>query len=148
MDQGASAVDEVISRMDEYFLTREDWDTIVELGLDQYKDSVVLKKISTATKTSFTKKYNSRDHPIAFHKAESLGKVPKKIAAAGPVPDLEEAFDFDDDVDVVDESEDKNGSNNDADHDSLIKATKQKGKASTQKSAMAKGKSRANAKKG
>lgn len=38
-------------------------------------------------------RYNSRDHPIAFHKAETLGKVPKKLASAGPAPDLEEAFD-------------------------------------------------------
>lgn len=51
-----SAVDEVIERMDEYFISREDWDTIVELGLDDHKDDLVLKKISTATKTSFTKK--------------------------------------------------------------------------------------------
>ena len=32
------------------------------------------------------------EHPVAFHKAVDLGKAPKKIAAAGPVPDLEEAF--------------------------------------------------------
>lgn len=120
-----SAVDETIEFMDEYFLTREDWDTIVELGVGDNVDTHVLKKISTATKTSFTKKYvlcsvlcrhptvrylaeslrsctrthtrvhryNSRDHPVAFHKAELLGKAPKKIAAAGPAPDLEEAFD-------------------------------------------------------
>ncbi|KAI0820704.1 replication factor RFC1 C terminal domain-containing protein [Trametes gibbosa] len=56
MEQGASAVDGVIDYMDEYFLTREDWDTIVELGVDQRVDSIVTKKISTATKTSFTKK--------------------------------------------------------------------------------------------
>ena len=46
----------MIERMDEYYLSREDWDTVVELGLDQHKDDLVLKKISTATKTSFTKK--------------------------------------------------------------------------------------------
>lgn len=104
-------VDEVIERMDEYFITREDWDTVVELGLDQNKDELILKKVSTATKSSFTKKYaqgflillptdihdhyryNSRDHPIPFHKAQDLGKAPKKIAAAGPLPDLEEALD-------------------------------------------------------
>lgn len=51
-----SAVDDVIETMDEYFLTREDWDTIVELGVDERADAHVLKKISTATKTSFTKK--------------------------------------------------------------------------------------------
>jgi replication factor C subunit 1 len=42
--------------MDEYYLTKEDWDTIVELGLDDKKDDLVLKKISTATKTTLTKK--------------------------------------------------------------------------------------------
>lgn len=51
-----SAVDEVIERMDDYYLNREDWDTLVELGLDEYKDDLVLKKISTATKTAFTRK--------------------------------------------------------------------------------------------
>lgn len=50
------AVDDIIERMDEYYLSREDWDTIVELGVDQNKDELVLKKISTSTKTSFTKK--------------------------------------------------------------------------------------------
>ena len=45
--------------MDDYFISREDWDTIVELGVDQNKDDLVLKKISTATKTSFTRKYVS-----------------------------------------------------------------------------------------
>ena len=88
-----NAVDDTIDMMDEYFLTREDWDTIVELGVGDNTDAHVLKKISTATKTAFTKKYNSRDHPVAFHKAEMLGKAPKKLAAAGPAPDLEEAFD-------------------------------------------------------
>ena len=82
----------MIARMDDYFLNRDDWDTLVELGLDEYKDELVLKKISTATKTALTRKYNAGDHPIAFHKATDLGKA-KKIAAAGPAPDLEEAFD-------------------------------------------------------
>lgn len=103
------AIDEVIDKMDDYFLNREDWDTIVELGVDEHRDDTVLRKISAATKTAFTKKwivryliscradrsrrYNANEHPIAFHKAVELGKAPKKIAAAGPAPDLEEAFD-------------------------------------------------------
>lgn len=52
-----SVVDEVIERMDEYYLSKESWDTIVELGVDANKDVDVLKKITTATKSSFTKKY-------------------------------------------------------------------------------------------
>jgi replication factor C subunit 1 len=51
-----SAVEDVIERMDEYFLSREDWDTVVELGVDQNKDDLILKKISAATKTTLTKK--------------------------------------------------------------------------------------------
>ncbi len=51
-----AAVDEVIQRMDEYYLSKEDWDTVVELGVDQNKDDLVLKKIPSAAKTSFTKK--------------------------------------------------------------------------------------------
>lgn len=50
-------VDQVIEQMDEYYLSKEEWDTIVELGVDDNKDDIVLKKISTAVKTSFTKKY-------------------------------------------------------------------------------------------
>lgn len=78
--------------MDDYYICREDWDTIVELGIGEQKEDVVLKKIPTATKSAFTRKYNSRDHPIPFHKAQDLGKVPKKLPG-GPAPDLEEAFD-------------------------------------------------------
>lgn len=51
-----SAVDKVIERMDEYFLSKEEWDTIVELGVGDKKDDLILKKIPTATKTAFTKK--------------------------------------------------------------------------------------------
>ncbi|KAL6304141.1 replication factor RFC1 C terminal domain-containing protein [Sparassis latifolia] len=147
MDEGASAVDDVIERMDEYFLTREDWDTVVELGLDEHKDDLVLKKISTATKTSLTRKYNSRDHPIPFHKAQDLGKVPKKLAALGPAPDLEEAFDVEEDI--VEESEDKPSSNDDdVTHDSLIKAPKKgKGTVSSKGKAIAQPKIKARAKK-
>lgn len=51
-----STVDEVITHMDKYYLSKEDWDTIVELGVDEKRDDAVLKKISTATKTALTKR--------------------------------------------------------------------------------------------
>ena len=51
-----SAVDEVIETMDDYYLSKEEWDTIVELGVEQNKDDIVLKKISSATKSAFTRK--------------------------------------------------------------------------------------------
>jgi replication factor C subunit 1 len=49
------AVDKVIERMDEYYLSKEDWETIVELGVGDNKDV----KIATAAKNSFTRKYVS-----------------------------------------------------------------------------------------
>lgn len=42
--------------MDEYYLSKEDWDSVIELGLGDNKDDIVLKKISTATKSSLTRK--------------------------------------------------------------------------------------------
>ncbi|KAF8554964.1 DNA replication factor C, large subunit [Imleria badia] len=125
VDDGSSAVDQVIERMDEYYLSREDWDTIVELGVDQNKDEVVLKKISAATKTAFTKKYNAGEHPIPFYKAMDLGKAPKKLAG-GPAPDLEEAFDVDDEIPDASDDEAKKGEEDGIGADKLISASKPK----------------------
>ena len=104
-----NAVSEVIERMDEYYLSKEDWDTILELGVDDKRDQIVAKDMSTATKTALTRKwvffitqkfhlkvydsyrYNASEHPIPFHRAQDLGKIPKKLAG-GPAPDLEEAY--------------------------------------------------------
>ena len=51
-----SSVSEVIERMDEYYLSKEDWDTILELGVDDKRDQIIAKDISTATKSALTKK--------------------------------------------------------------------------------------------
>jgi replication factor C subunit 1 len=42
--------------MDEYYLSKEDWDTVVELGVDQSKYDTVPKKITPTTKSTFTRK--------------------------------------------------------------------------------------------
>jgi len=56
IDDGADAVDEVIDHMDQYFLSKEEWDTIVELGVGPHQDEVVLKKIASQTKSTFTRR--------------------------------------------------------------------------------------------
>ena len=43
--------------MDDYYLSKDDWDTIVEIGVGDFTQDVVLKKIPTAAKTALTKKY-------------------------------------------------------------------------------------------
>ncbi|KAF6743059.1 purine nucleotide binding protein [Ephemerocybe angulata] len=125
IDHGADAVDEVIEHMDNYFLSKEEWDTIVELGVGPNQDEMILKKIPTAAKSSFTRKYNAGDHPIPFHKATDLGKAPKKLAA-GPAPDIEDAFEADNEVpDEVDDDKSKEDPE-DVTKDSLIKMSKKK----------------------
>ncbi|KAG5351781.1 hypothetical protein C0989_004990 [Termitomyces sp. Mn162] len=120
------AVVEVIERMDEYYLSKEDWDSVVELGVDQNKDDLVLKKISAATKTALTKKYNSSEHPIPFHKGQNVGK-PKKLGTE-PLPDLEEVYDLDEAVeDASDDDSQKNLKKpDDISGDKLIQVSKKK----------------------
>ena len=62
-----SVVNEVIECMDEYYLSKEDWDTILELGVDDKKDQIVAKNISTATKTALTKKWVIDTRIPSFH---------------------------------------------------------------------------------
>lgn len=43
--------------MDEYYITKEDWDALVELGVGEgFEMEPVLKSIPPATKTAFTRK--------------------------------------------------------------------------------------------
>ncbi|KAF7775848.1 hypothetical protein Agabi119p4_4241 [Agaricus bisporus var. burnettii] len=120
VDEGAGAVDKVIERMDAYYLSKEDWETIVELGVGENKDV----KIAAAAKSSFTRKYNGSDHPIPFHKAQDLGKMPKKLTG-GPAPDLEEAF-IDDILDDEEEDVKPKESIDDISGDKLIQAPKKR----------------------
>ncbi|KAJ2936442.1 hypothetical protein H1R20_g652, partial [Candolleomyces eurysporus] len=127
VDRGADAVEDVIEHMDEYYLSKEDWDTIVELGVGPNQDDAILKKINTAAKSSFTRKYNAAEHPIPFHKATDLGKAPKKLAGGGPAPDIEDAFEVDDAPDDADdEAKNKDDDAEDVTKDSLIKMAKKK----------------------
>ncbi|KAK8130254.1 ATPase family associated with various cellular activities (AAA) domain-containing protein [Apiospora kogelbergensis] len=99
-DEGKEAADEVIDLMDSYFLTREDFDSIKELGVGPQDESHV--NIDTQAKSTFTRLYNSRSHPVPFMKASSVAE-PKKIAK--DVPDLEEAIEEEDEGDAAEPAE-------------------------------------------
>jgi replication factor C subunit 1 len=51
--EGKEAVPEIIELMDEYFLTRDDWDAILELGVGDADMEKV--KIETQAKATFTR---------------------------------------------------------------------------------------------
>jgi replication factor C subunit 1 len=48
-------VDKVMPYLDEYFLNKEDWEALVELGVGDMEGEAMLKKIPTATKSTFTR---------------------------------------------------------------------------------------------
>ncbi|PBP20555.1 hypothetical protein BUE80_DR008663 [Diplocarpon rosae] len=99
--EGKDCVEDVIDLMDSYFLTREDYDYIMELGLGPQDQEQV--HLETQTKASFTRQYNARTHPLPFMKASSAA-VP--AAAKKAAPDLEEAFEEEDDGEIVEVRED------------------------------------------
>ncbi|GAA5961484.1 hypothetical protein JCM3765_003600 [Sporobolomyces pararoseus] len=150
-ERGSEAVQEVIDLMDEYYLTKEDWDAIVELGIGEgFNQEEVLKLIPPATKTAFTRKYNSTDHPIPFHKDDGSKAKAKKLGsgAGQEVPDNEDAFIDEDDLeeDGDDLGADSDDSQASIGKDKLIKSkaakkstAKPKTKASTTTKAKATG---------
>ena len=43
--------------MDEYYIGRDEWEAILELGVGDNNGEATLKNIATATKTAFTRKF-------------------------------------------------------------------------------------------
>ncbi|KAI1102295.1 replication factor RFC1 C terminal domain-containing protein [Jackrogersella minutella] len=120
-DEGKESVESVIDLMDSYFLTKEDFDSIKELGVGPQNEDLI--QIDTQTKSTFTRLYNAKPHPMSFMKASSV-VAPKQ--AARDKPDLEEAMDDeDDDVEVVEAADEDD--NVDIEKDKYIKKPKAKG---------------------
>ncbi|OAT09904.1 replication factor C subunit 1 [Blastomyces gilchristii SLH14081] len=129
---GKDAVEEVIDLMDSYFLTREDWDSIVELGLASMDEKKL--NIDSQTKATFTRLYNQQSHPLPFMKATSV-VAPKHLAKVKP--DLEDAIDESDEGEEILGEEETKGDESDLDlkKDKYVKLPKKtparKGKAAT-----------------
>lgn len=51
--EGKDSLPEIIELMDEYFLTKDDWDAIIELGVGPHDESTV--DIPSQTKAAFTR---------------------------------------------------------------------------------------------
>ena len=95
-DEGKDAAQSIIDFMDSYYLTKDDFDSLLELGVGEIEESKI--KIETSAKAAFTRTYNLQSHPMPFIKASTIGAPSAKGSGGGKLkPDLEEA---------VDESED------------------------------------------
>ncbi|KAI9843859.1 MAG: hypothetical protein M1838_002431 [Thelocarpon superellum] len=127
--EGKEAVPEVIDIMDHYYLNKDDFDAIVELGVGPMDMERV--KIPTQAKATFTRLYNQQSHPLSFMKASSV-QAPRK--AAKDKPDLEEAIEESDEDEVIDaeknanegESEGEEGEDVDLSKDKYVKQPKKK----------------------
>ncbi|CAK4030565.1 replication factor C subunit 1 like [Lecanosticta acicola] len=97
---GKDAVPEIIELMDSYFLTKDDFDAIMELGVGSADQENI--RIETQAKATFTRLYNQQSHPLPFMKASEV--VAPKKAPAKEKPDLEEAFE-ESEEEAVDEGE-------------------------------------------
>lgn len=122
--EGKDSVDDVIDLMDSYFLTREDFDSIKELGVGYMDEELV--SIETQTKSTFTRLYNQKAHPIPFMKASNVGAAPKK--ATKDVPDLEEAIEEEDEGDALEAADVVEDDEDDIKGDKYIKQPKAKAK--------------------
>ncbi|KFY08269.1 hypothetical protein V492_06392 [Pseudogymnoascus sp. VKM F-4246] len=120
--EGKDSVDEVIDLMDSYFLTRDDFDAIMELGVGPQRQELVA--LETQTKSTFTRLYNSRTHPMPFMKASNV-VAPAK--ATKEMPDLEEAIEESDNGEALVETPDDNEEEDmDISKDKYIKKPKAK----------------------
>jgi replication factor C subunit 1 len=84
---GKDALPEIIELMDYYYLTKEDWDSIVELGVGPMSEDKI--SIPSAVKSAFTRTYNQQSHPMPFIKASPVGAI---RASKKDAPDIEDAI--------------------------------------------------------
>jgi len=89
--KGTDTIPEVIDFMDEYFITKEDWDVIMELGVGPNNTEDMAKRLPTAVKSAFTRKYNAMSHPLPFMK--SMDSKAAAVSGRKPeVPDFDEVI--------------------------------------------------------
>ncbi|KNE60970.1 hypothetical protein AMAG_06731 [Allomyces macrogynus ATCC 38327] len=76
----------LMDMLDAYYLARDDFDTIFELGVGKAGAEAALKPIPATVKSKFTREYNKRPHPVAWT------EVPKTVGKGrrGPAPAADE----------------------------------------------------------
>ncbi|QLQ81472.1 hypothetical protein HG537_0F02330 [Torulaspora globosa] len=114
---GSEGISSVITVMDKYYLTKEDWDNIMDFLVGPDATAAILKKIPTAVKTAFTRKYNSTTHPVAIYRTGTTTAATAAVSAA--TPDFEDVVDADETATPVEEDETQD--DNDFKKDKLIK---------------------------
>ena len=137
-NEGKEAVQDVIDFMDSYYLTKDDFDAVLELGVGDIDMETI--KIESATKATFTRLYNTQSHPMPFVKATNILGVSKAAGAKRDKPDLEEAVDESEAEELVEADAGDENDELDLKKDKYIKAPKKKAASAAAGGAGAKGK--------
>ncbi|KAJ1922247.1 DNA replication factor C complex subunit Rfc1 [Mycoemilia scoparia] len=116
------SIGDVIRTMDDYCLSREDWDTLSELYIPPNKGADLKSQISTKVKSTFTQMYNKASHPISYIK--SSAPVKADSGASQAVPDFDGIAAEDDSVEAEDSSGKDGEEDDDISKDSMIKPKK------------------------
>lgn len=117
LGQGKDRIDDVLSLLDSYYLTKDDFDTMLELAVSgTRKADDRYKSVPTAVKSALTKKYNSYAHPTMIYKT---GDSVTRRAPAVKVTDGET---IDDDKPEPDDDDEPDS--DDISKDSLIRQKK------------------------
>jgi len=131
LNDGADGILEVIKKMDAYYISKEDFDMIMEIGIGDKSGEKLMKKLDSNIKRTFTRLYNKESHPTSFIAPLA---VSKKVKVEKIVPDAEEVVDNDE---SIDDNEDDN--EDDILNDKILNAagvknkSKSKSKASNKK---------------
>ncbi|KAJ3174821.1 hypothetical protein HK101_010820 [Irineochytrium annulatum] len=104
--KGNDGIDDVIELMDEYYIDREAWEALIEMGLGKNESKKLLMDIPAQVKSAFTRQYNKTSHPQPTMTAVTAAKVK---AAKAAVPDLEDAVEVEEDVPEEEEAVDGEG---------------------------------------
>ncbi|KAF9568365.1 hypothetical protein EC968_002933 [Mortierella alpina] len=145
VEKGLDAIPELIEFMDSYYISKEDWDTVLELGIGRNDGQAVLAKIAPQTKAAFTRKYNSEIHPQPFLKATvaTKGRGSSGNGGSEEAPDNLDVVEADEVVpEEVDEAAEA-AEEESIEKDKNIKQKKAKGGASKAGASKAKGKGKA-----
>lgn len=109
---GTAGVDQVIALLDAYTILKEDYDSLLDLGIGKIDGPTLLAKIPTAVKSALTRTYNKEAHLIPY----SIATLSKKQSFSPAMPEPEDR-----EIELVDDDEEKDLSE-DLSKDKMIKA--------------------------
>lgn len=121
-EKGLEGVEETISTLDEYDLTRDDLDSILELMINPAISIVAYGRLPTAVKTALTRKYNQGVHKLPYAMGESGTVIVRNVTDEFALPKGGEmALDDEETALLAGGNNDDDGDSQDASEDVISK---------------------------